>query len=230
MNVNKVEHQRNIMALMGIDLWVPKTAVQTRVYNKTSLYRDQTESEISLHLNFESLTESSTQNSNNETLKHELDQVVELDDHLLHQPKKEIDNASTQIRQSLKKLESIDTQPQVKIESFELQALSLEHCVVVTNTTLMTSEQAVLWRNIQASVDGKFFELKWPFALTPLQDARGVSVYVKGFLDAISVEKRIITLGSLECYQNELFLETASLQDMLDQPITKRKLWELMQH
>lgn len=228
MNVNKVEHQRNIMALMGIDLWVPKTAVPTRVYNNTSLYRDQDKSEIG-SLNFESLTESSSQSTKNEILKHQLNQVVEPELRLLNQPEEKMQVESIQPRSTLKKLESINTQPEVKIEAFELQALSFERCVVVINSTSMSVEQAVLWRNIQASVDGKFFELKWPFALTALQDARGVSVYVKGFLDAISVEKNIITLGSLEHYQNDLFLQTASLQDMLDQPITKRKLWKLMQ-
>lgn len=232
-----VEHQRSIMALMGIDLWIPKSGVETRVYNSTSLYRDQAEPEISSDLSFASLDlESKTlQNSEDLHLKHDQSQIQNHDLSLRVQPLEKTQHAleksiQTPITAASSYSEiSLDAKSALQIEAFELQALSFEHCVIVTNATTLTQEQAMLWRNIQSAVNGQLIELKWPFALLPLQDGRGASIYVKGFLDAISSDKRMIFLGTLPYILEHSSIELASLQEMLDEPISKRKLWEMMQ-
>lgn len=232
-----VEHQRSIMALMGIDLWIPKSGVRTHVYNITSLYRDQAEPETSSDLSFDSLgLESKTlQKSEDIHLKHNQSQIQNHDLSLRVQPIEKTQHAleksvQTSISTALTLSEiSPDTKSVQQIESFELQAVSLDHCVIVTNATTLTQEQATLWRNIQFAVNGQLIELKWPFALMPLQDVRGASIYVKGFLDAISSDKRMIFLGTLPYILKHSSIELASLQEMLDQPISKRKLWEMIQ-
>ncbi len=61
MNVNLAEHQRSILAAMGIDLWIPQVDVQTRHYQNT-LYRDvaQNEAEIATTVEFKDFNHSST--------------------------------------------------------------------------------------------------------------------------------------------------------------------------
>lgn len=237
-----VEHQRSIMALMGIDLWIPKSGVETRVYNSTSLYRDQAEPETSsdlsfvpLHLEPKDLESKTLQNSEDLLLKHDQSQIQNHDLSLRVQPLKKTQHAleksiQTPITAASSHSEiSLDAKSALQIEAFDLQAVSFEHCVLVTNATTLTQEQARLWRNIQSAVDGRLIELKWPFALLPLQDGRGASIYVKGFLDAISSDKRMIFLGTLPHILEHSSIELASLQEMLDEPISKRKLWEIMQ-
>lgn len=50
-----VEHQRSIMAVMGIDIWMPKIEVDTRAYSN-SLYRDQAALENNAFQSFKDLT------------------------------------------------------------------------------------------------------------------------------------------------------------------------------
>ena len=61
------------------------------------------------------------------------------------------------------------------------------------------------------------------------QDSRGVDSYVQGFLDAISADKNIILIGQLPYLADPKSINLASLQEMLDQPLLKKRLWQFMQ-
>ena len=118
----------------------------------------------------------------------------------------------------------------IQILPFSLQILSLAHCSIVIDATAMTEETQNLWTNIQRAVVSEFCELNWPFPWANVQDGRGVDSYIQGFLDGMSAEKNIIFLGTVPYISNSKIIQLASLQEMLDQPILKKRLWQFMQN
>ena len=218
-----VEHQRSVLAVLGIDVWIPKADVQTRAYTN-SLYRDQAAPEHHLFQGFDVL----------DAVALGTDQDNPQDEALVELRAVQIERVQIKPDQA-QKIQAAPIQPNsedrpsFKIDAFELQALNLEHCVLVTDVTQMSMEQASLWRNIQLAVQGQITALKWPFALELMQDGRGAKIYVQGFLDAMCIEKKLIGLGEIPHCQHSAILEMPSLQAMLDQPILKRTLWQMMQ-
>ncbi|MFI7927257.1 hypothetical protein ACFMJ9_20585, partial [Acinetobacter baumannii] len=90
-------------------------------------------------------------------------------------------------------------------------------------------EEKQLWANIQKAKVGQYSELRWPFPLAAYQDQRGVGSYIQGFLDAVAAEKKILCLGKCTYIQHANIIHLASLKEMLDKPLLKKRLWQLMQ-
>lgn len=237
MNVNMVEHQRSILAVLGIDLWVPKTDVPTRTITE-ALYQDQTASEYPISINQVGIDQPVfQQNSQNVAT-----QVVKTESH----DKQPVHEVSLLLKKvEIKTIEYVETELPIKpvfdtdvqsieVAPFVLQACSTEHYTLLANVTELSEDQSDLWRNIQIAASGQYHELKWPFALQNFQDGRGATLYIQGFLDAISTEKQIITVGSIYAHnlavemQKHHFVQLASLQEMLDHPQLKRSLWQHM--
>jgi hypothetical protein len=63
-----------------------------------------------------------------------------------------------------------------------------------------------------------------------LQDGRGAAMYIQGFVDALRQERKVISLGQLPYLNNTEMFELASLQEMIEQPLLKRRLWQFMQN
>lgn len=53
--------------------------------------------------------------------------------------------------------------------------------------------------------------------------------YIQGFLDAVAAEKKILCLGKCTYIQHANIIHLASLKEMLDKPLLKKRLWQLMQ-
>lgn len=225
MNVNMVEHQRSILAVLGIDLWMPKTDVHARTYT-SSLYRDQAASEVVSNQNFNIDTTSlakQEQQSAQIIPQNEVSLLLKK----VEQPVVEYVETAVPIATEIAEIQNV--QP-IYIEPFYLQAFAFEQCVIVVDGLDLTSEQNDLWLNIQAALSGQYHELRWPFALPQLQDGRGAHTYIQGFLDAMSIEKNVVSLGQLPHYENDKIIQLASLQEMIDDPQLKRKLWEYMKN
>ena len=62
-----------------------------------------------------------------------------------------------------------ELRPSVILEPFNIQALVLPHLVILMEGSNITSDQQLLWSNIQRAVQAEFTELNWPFALPELQ-------------------------------------------------------------
>lgn len=224
MNVNMVEHQRSILAVLGIDLWVPKTDVPVRAYN-SSLYRDQAESEVSHyaelnHFNTVALAEKAPLIQENAS-KNEVSLLLKKVD----QTQVEYVTTEVPVESALSDISDVQS---LYLDPFTLQACAFENCVIVVDVTNMTQQQIALWNNIQNALSGQYQELKWPFALSVFQDGRGAHVYVQGFLDAMSADKKIITLGKLPHFNHQDVIISSTLQEMLDDPQLKRQLWQMM--
>lgn len=223
MNVNMVEHQRSILAVLGIDVWVPKVDVPTHSYTDT-LYRDQ-------DAPFRQVEPSIT--VLNPVVENNQNTVLNASSTLIDTAKPEVTLVRQQPSQDVIELASdvnvgLEARIAIQIEPFELQAWCLEGCVIVLNATQLSPEQHNLWRNIQAAKLGSFFDLKWPFALSPLQDGRGAEAYIQGFLDAMRGENKVFSLGKIEHTNMSMIEQLPSLQEMLDQPQLKRRLWQIM--
>lgn len=234
MNVNVSEHQRSILATMGIDLWVLKVAVQTRHY-QTALYRDvEQEQQTSIDtIEFSNLSAAVQSAPNTDTVvessiqieKPQLPEVSLLKRNPETQRTEEV-TTSKQIQQQT----DFVAEPAVQLSPFEIQAYVIENSVLLIDSTQISSEQLTLWSNIQRALIGQFYELKWPFPMLAFQDGRGASLYVQGFIDALRQERKIISLGHISHVGQQEIVELASLQEMLEQPLLKRRLWQMMQN
>ncbi len=218
MNVNVQEHQRNILAALGIDLWIPKHGVPVRQYPKT-LYRDTAAKEIISDVQFKIEPEHIEQVKQKEPVQNKI----------LNVPEHIVSRVITPEVAEPVLVPQQDTIVESKVEPFQLQAFCLESCVIVVDATHIQAEQQQLWMNIQNAMSGEYFELKWPFPLTQFQDGRGAQIYIQGFLAALKQDKVILTLGSIGYLQNDESIQLASLAEMLAQPLLKRRLWGFMQ-
>ena len=234
MNVNLAEHQRSILAAMGIDLWIPKVDVQTRHY-QNALYRDvaQLESENTAPFEFSNsnvVTQPVTIIKNPTAELQQTEKPIQSEVTLL---KRNIETQQTEEVSSpeqIKKQTEFNVEPALQIAPFEIQAYCIENCLILVDCTEMDSDQKTLWANIQRAVSGQYYDLKWPFPMLQFQDGKGAAMYTQGFIDCLKQERKLISLGQLPYSQNSDVIQLANLQEMIDQPILKRRLWQFMQN
>lgn len=229
MNVNMLEHQRSLLAVMGIDIWIPQNTAQTRHY-KPSLYRDQVEENHPIDVCFPEFAQAQSEQfftkpaSQAEQLNIE-DSSLQLKSNPdgVQLPRESVKND----KQSQD--EVAERQPLV-IDAFEIQAMITKTHTILLDATALTTDQENLWVNIQRSVSSQFYDLKWPFNFAQFQDGRGAEVFIQGFIDALSVDKKILSLGCLPHISTTQHMQIASLQDMIKQPLLKRRLWNLIKN
>jgi len=210
-----IGQQRNILATLGIDVWIPKTQVCQK-NNAQSLWRDHAVEEpepIILPSVEPMVLEQSTKPQINDIPKVESEIVAPV---------------SIQAQPVIEPRNQVQA-PAIKIASFELQAFSIEKCVIFLDITNLSEEEKQLWNNIQKAKIGQYTELKWPFPLAAYQDQRGAGSYIQGFLDAVAADKKILCLGECSYIQHANIIHLASLKEMLEKPLLKKRLWKLMQ-
>ncbi|EPR84525.1 hypothetical protein [Acinetobacter gerneri] len=237
-----IEHQRNIMAAMGIDIWVPQGCADIRQVN-TSLYRDMARAEaeieaVSQHIQIETAQQKTIQSDIAITtaLQTKVTQPV-------HENKKPfvdqnavgLDAVALDINTQNKNTvthSNIATEllAPLAVDAFYLQAVSLENCVIVVDVSKLSEAENTLWGNIQRAAPHQYDELKWPFPLGQFQDGRSAHIYVQGFVDALRSDKHVLSLGALPHLADLKLIQLASLQEMLDQPLLKRRLWQFMRN
>lgn len=211
-----IGHQRDILATLGIDIWIPKD-VACQNMPSSSIWRDQAAPEY--------LTEIVIAKSQPEIpIAPQIEQPKVLDRTEALITPSVIKEVPTEVAPL-----AIEERTALQIAPFQLQAFGLPDCVIVVDATEMTAEQQQLWNNIQQAVQAEYYELQWPFPLLNFQDSRGVDSYVHGFLDAISADKNIILIGQLPYLADPQSINLAGLQEMLDQPLLKKRLWQFMQ-
>ncbi|ATO20849.1 hypothetical protein BS636_14775 [Acinetobacter sp. LoGeW2-3] len=206
-----IGHQRDILATLGIDIWIPRA--EPCQPHQPALWRDQSQPEV--------LSEIILPELKAETPVIERPVVpIEVPAPVVEAPTFEIPFKSELVHE----LREI-----IEVAPFSLQALSLAHCTIVIDASTLTEDQQLLWANIQRAVLCEFSELNWPFPWDNVQDGRGVESYIQGFLDVMSHEKNIIFLGKVPHFSSSKITQLASLQEMLDRPILKKRLWQFMQ-
>lgn len=205
-------HQREILASLGIDIWVSRTAV-AQTLPQSSLWRDLAAPE--LH------SEIIVPTAVNQQSKQQQSTILE-------EPAQEPSPQHTAVE-----VVAPDDIPEARVilqvEAFSIEALQLPHCVILVESTALSQKQQQLWRNIQHALQAEYHVLQWPFALEVLQDGIGVENYVQGFVDVLSADKNMLILGHLPHFKSEQCLHLASLQEMLDQPLLKKSLWDAIQ-
>ena len=207
-----IGHQRDILATLGIDIWIPKGDVCQQ--HQVSIWRDQAPAEL-----------------HSEIILPQPTQIAPVEKAPLIAPEPVTVEVKTEVKSEAPVVVASQEQREILyIPPFNLQALSLEHCTIVIDATEMTEQTQLLWTNIQRALQSEFYELNWPFPWVNLQDGRGVESYIQGFLDMMSLEKNIISLGSIPHVTHNKMIQLASLQEMLDQPILKKRLWQFMQN
>lgn len=212
-----IGHQRDILATLGIDIWVPKDAACQNMPS-SSIWRDQAAPEYLSEIVVAKAQPLIVPEPKAEPLK-TLDQPEPLPT-----PTPAVKEVQAEIAPQV-----IEERPALHIAAFQLQAFGLPHCVIVTDATELSAEQQQLWNNIQQALQAEYYELQWPFPLINFQDGRGAESYVQGFMDAISADKNIIFLGQFAYFNHSKSIHLAGLQEMLDQPLLKKRLWQFMQ-
>lgn len=234
MSVNLQEHQRSLMAAMGIDLWIPRSDVQTRPY-QNNLYRDIASLEQASVVEFD-LSHIQQNQSVQQLAKADLihtekaSEIQPTEASLLKNNIQRTQQKETSATEQISKKIDYQTEPSIQLDPFEIQAFCIASCVILVDCTQLSAEQLKLWLNIQHAIVGQYYELKWPFPMLQLQDGKGANIYIQGFIDALKNERKVISLGQLPHVQATDIIQLASLQDMIDQPILKRRLWQFMQN
>lgn len=207
-----MEHQREILASLGIDIWVSRTAVP-QTLPQSSLWRDLAAPELHSEIIVPAAV--------NQQSKQQQPTILE-------EPKQEPSPQHTVVE-----VVAPDDIPEARailqVEAFSIVALQIPHCVILAESTTLSQKQQQLWRNIQHALQAEYHVLQWPFALKVLQDGIGVENYVQGFVDVLSADKNMLILGHLPHFKSEQCLHLASLQEMLDQPLLKKSLWDAIQ-
>lgn len=217
-----IGQQRNILATLGIDVWIPRDIVCQK-NTVSALWRDQN---IEQNIQLSSIQLDSTVSQDVAEIKVEHQSVAIKEVETLPHQQETVEVQSI-VRQSLIEKEQIVITDQ--IQSFELQMYVLENCAILLESSQLNDAQRMLWQNIQKAKLGQYAELKWPFPLAAFQESRGLSSYIQGFLDATATSKKILCLGQLDFIQHSNILHLASLEEMLAQPVLKKRLWQLMQ-
>ncbi|MCH7335910.1 hypothetical protein [Acinetobacter sp. NIPH 2699] len=214
-----IGQQRNILATLGIDVWVPRE-VLCQKNTAPSLWRDQVVEDIeqSPALTFE--TTPISQDIQAEPVQ--IPQIIDIET-----PQQTEIVAKPVVKEVVVEKEQIVITTQV--QTFELQMYVLDRCAILLEGSQLSDDQRKLWQNIQKARLGQYAELKWPFPLAGFQEGRGLSSYIQGFLDATATNKKILCLGHLDFIQHSNILHLASLEEMIAQPLLKRRLWQLMQ-
>lgn len=212
-------HQRDILATMGIDIWIPRSVARVQHSQPSGLWRDQAQPEIITELALSQVELPVSGESDIPEIDNALTQFFEI----------EQENVQQTLKPATPVAVELQSQSAIQIEAFELQAVSLATCLIVLDASYLTEAQAELWANIQQAIPAEYHELKWPFPLLEMQDGRGAVSYVQGFIDAIGVDKDLIALGDIPHLQQVELHRLASLQEMLEQPILKKRLWQFMQ-
>jgi hypothetical protein len=213
-----IGQQRNVLATLGIDVWIPREVVCQK-NTAPSLWRDQVVEEVQQApvLAFETAPVAQDIQVTPQTAP-----VTEIE-----RPQQAKVVAEAVVKEAVVEKEQIVITAQ--IPAFELQMYVLDNCAILLESSQLNDAQRQLWQNIQKARLGQYAELKWPFPLAAFQESRGLSSYIQGFLDATATSKKILCLGQLDFIQHSNILHLASLEEMLAQPLLKRRLWQLMQ-
>lgn len=214
-----IGQQRNILATLGIDVWIPREVVCQK-NTAPNLWRDQVVDEVSQStvLAFDSAPI-----------------VEETPVTPVHTPpitEIEIPQQTKVVVESVAKEAVVEKEQIVitaQIQALELQMYVLDNCAILLESSQLNDAEQQLWQNIQKARLGQYAELKWPFPLAAFQESRGLSSYIQGFIDATATNKKILCLGQLDFIQHSNILHLASLEEMIAQPLLKRRLWQLMQ-
>lgn len=204
-------HQREILASLGIDIWVSRTAV-SQTLPQPSVWRDQAAPEIYSDIIVPAAV--------NQQLKQQ--PIIQ------EEPKQEPSPQHTFVDVVVPD-DIPEARVMLQVEAFSIEALQLPYCVILVESTVLSQKQQQLWRNIQHALQAEYDVLQWPFAIEVLQDGIGVENYVQGFVDVLSADKKMLILGQLPHFKSEQCLHLASLQEMLDQPLLKKSLWDAIQ-
>ncbi|RZF56007.1 hypothetical protein EXE30_03555 [Acinetobacter halotolerans] len=215
-----IGQQRNILATLGIDVWVPREVVSQK-NTAPSLWRDQVVDEIepSSVLAFDTAPIPKDIQATSVPIPQQIT-ASEVPQHT------EVVEKPVAKEVVVEKEQIVITTP---VQAFELQMYVLDSCAILLEGSQLSDAQRTLWQNIQKARLGQYAELKWPFPLVGFQESRGLSSYIQGFLDATANNKKILCLGQLDFIQHANILHLASLEEMIAQPLLKRRLWQLMQ-
>lgn len=200
-----IAHQRNIMASLGIDIWIPRDAV-CQPMPTSSLWRDQLEDqdlEIILPIT----------------------QVVEPISEPKPAEKKVVVESPPVSAQAAEQHIEVSLKAQAITHSFQLQILNLSDYILVVDASHLTAEQRELWHNIQASLGAEYHSLDWPLPFVDFQDQSAMQIYIKGFFDYIAENKICISLGDTVRLPRP-HQKLPSLADMLVNPLLKQQLWK----
>ncbi|EPG38420.1 hypothetical protein [Acinetobacter colistiniresistens] len=211
-----IGQQRNILATLGIDVWIPREVVCQK-NTASSLWRDQVADETP-QPSVPMIAPASVVQ----------DRILPVSTTTtIEEPQPAEIIAKSVVKEAVVEKEQIVITAQ--IQAFELQMYILENSAILLESSQLSDVQRQLWQNIQKAKLGQYAELKWPFPLAAFQESRGLSSYIQGFLDATANNKKILCLGQLDFIQHSNILHLASLEEMLAQPVLKKRLWQLMQ-
>ncbi|MHA3083012.1 hypothetical protein ACX1NX_07540 [Acinetobacter sp. ANC 5383] len=225
-----IEQQRQQLAMMGIDLWIPRHAAVHSISTTTTLWRDADIGQSGQLSTASKLPELDSAIVLKNEIKKEI--VIKPDDQHVSVNVKAVEiplNIQETVHAAA--VTKVDAESlEIEQQAFQLQVLFAEQFVFLVDQQQLTAQTLPLWRNIQQALHLQDASLQWPFPLVNLQEPIGLQDYLQGFFDVVAAEKSIFCLGELPVSFKLSCQTVPSLQEMLQQPLLKQQLWKLIQH
>lgn len=125
--------------------------------------------------------------------------------------------------------DSLSSQPLLR---FSVQAVEINHWILlVDEQTLQSTEVRQLWGNICAAfAKTEQLRFNWPLADgLRWQHPQGAKAALNGFLFRLGMDKRIGLMGQLQDdVMPDRIERLPTLQELIEQPLKKRSLWQLL--
>ncbi|MHA3114915.1 hypothetical protein E0H86_03445 [Acinetobacter sp. ANC 4635] len=225
-----IEQQRQQLAMMGIDLWIPRHAAVRSISTATTLWRDADIGQSGQLSTASKRSELESAIILKKEIKKEI--VIKPDDQHVSVNVKAVETPlNIQETAHAAAVTKIDVEPlEIEQQAFQLQVLFAEQFVLLVDQQQLTAQTLPLWRNIQQALHLQDASLQWPFPLVNLQEPSGLQDYLQGFFDVVAAEKSIFCLGELPVSFKLSCQTVPSLPDMLQHPLLKQQLWKLIQH
>ncbi len=166
--------QRNILAAMGVDVWIPRAMLcqKSRLFVLGVIKFPRRSCGVAV-VNQQVIDASQAKPE----LTH-IESIAQLKDRQPPTVVVEIEQSTLAAPRSiLPKDQTVVVMQQV----FTLEAYCLDQVIIVVESSQLSKQQRQLWTNIQSSVSGYYHELKWPLPLENFRDGRVYTRIFKAF-------------------------------------------------
>lgn len=124
-------------------------------------------------------------------------------------------------------------------DTFHLYTWIGQYYVIVVNLMHTDTPEHDLWKNLIQAVNHleqthcqiipQYEELLWQSTVFTLSTVECAEMYIRGFIDRLSLQKHLLVLGDIPYVQVEQATILPSLTKMIQQPESKRTVWQTVQ-
>lgn len=234
--------QRNILGMMGLDIWVQRDRATTTVNYDTVIqqHRDSVHNQNSLNIRQTAVTEAPVAANNKEHTPQSITPLA--DSPVIDKPIADTGELTANPIQALKKKLVVSEEQTAKakvsladsleqVAPFEIVGVSFKDWVLIADAeAFKQSEQLTLWENILKALSTNPQVLKFPIC-PGISDKESANASVAGFVFSLT-KRNDVKVGALTAMPKSLehpqLTALPSLSDMLQDSDLKKQLWQTL--